>query len=76
MTTRKPLTAKQDLAEAKRRAKAAKTPIAKIATKKVVEATERAYSGKAPREAAAQMRRDVRRPPRPPPNTSMPREAT
>jgi len=60
MTTRKrPVTAHEDLAEAKRRAKSAKTPIAKIVTKQVVDKKERAYSGQAAREAAAQMRRDV-----------------
>jgi uncharacterized membrane protein len=51
--------AQQDLAEAKRRAKAARTPIAKAVTKRVVEAKERTYSGQAAREASAQMRRGV-----------------
>jgi hypothetical protein len=60
MTARKrPLTPKQDIAEAQRRAKAAKTPVAKAVTKQVVETKKRAYSGQAAREAAAQMRRGV-----------------
>lgn len=60
MATRKrPVTPQQDLAEARRRAKAAKTPIAKIVTKQVVDKKERRYSGQAAREAAAQMRRGV-----------------
>lgn len=41
MTARKPLTAKQDLAEARRRARTAKTPVAKAATQRVVTAKER-----------------------------------
>lgn len=51
--------AQKDLTEARQRAKSARTPIAKAVTKRVVEAKERAYSGKASREAAAQMRRGV-----------------
>jgi hypothetical protein len=43
---------KADLAEARRRAKAAKTPIAKIVTRQVVEKKERAYSGQAAKDAA------------------------
>lgn len=42
----------KDLDEAKRRAEAAKTPIAKIVTRKVVEGKRQAYSGK-PAGAAA-----------------------
>lgn len=56
---KRPLSAQEDLAEAKRRAKAAKTPIAKTVTKQVVEAKEHTYSGQAAREAGAQMRRGV-----------------
>jgi hypothetical protein len=43
--------AQQDLAESQRRAKAAKTPIAKVATRQVLERKQRAYSGQAAREA-------------------------
>jgi hypothetical protein len=49
--------AQKDLAESKRRAKTARTPIAKVVTKQVVEAKDRAYSGQAARATAAQMRR-------------------
>ena len=59
MTTRKPLTPQQDLAESKRRAKAARTPIAKAVTKQVVEKKQRTYSGQGAREAAAQLQRGV-----------------
>jgi hypothetical protein len=53
VTTRKrPLTAKEDLAESKRRAKAARTPIAKAVTKQVVETKERVYSGQAAKKAS------------------------
>jgi len=52
--------AQQDLAESKRRAKAARTPIAKVVTQQVAEAKERTYSGQATREAGAQMRRGVK----------------
>jgi hypothetical protein len=52
------LSAQDDLAESKRRAKAARTPIAKAVTKQVVEKKERAYSGQAPREAK-QVRRNA-----------------
>jgi hypothetical protein len=47
------LTPQQDLAESKRRAKAARTPIAKAVTEQVVEKKERAYSGQAAKEASA-----------------------
>jgi len=54
------VTAQQDLAESKRRAKAARTPIAKAVTKRVVERKERAYGlgegnagAAAPRRGAA-----------------------
>jgi hypothetical protein len=57
--SKRPVTAQQDLAEAKRRAKAARTPLAKAVTKRVVEAKERTYSGQAARESSAQMRRGV-----------------
>jgi hypothetical protein len=61
MTTRKrPMTAHEDLAEAKRRAKSAKTPIAKIVTQQVVEKKERTYSGQAAREIAAQTPKGAR----------------
>lgn len=61
MTSRKrPLTAQEDLAESKRRAKAARTPIAKVVTKQVVEKQERTYSGQAAHEAVAQTRQGVR----------------
>jgi hypothetical protein len=49
----------QDLAESQRRAKAAKTPIAKAVTRQVLERKRRAYSGQAAREAGAQTRRGV-----------------
>jgi hypothetical protein len=51
--------AQQDLAESERRAKAAKTPIAKAVTRQVLERKRRAYSGQAAREAGAQTRRGV-----------------
>lgn len=51
--------AQKDLAESKQRAKAARTPLAKAVTKRVVEAKERTYSGQAARESSAQMRRGV-----------------
>jgi hypothetical protein len=58
MTSRKrPLTAQEDLAESKRRAKAARTPIAKAVTKQVVEKKERVYSGKAAKEASTPVSR-------------------
>jgi hypothetical protein len=44
--------AQQDLAEAERRAKAAKTPIAKKVTQQVVDKKRRVYSGQAAREAS------------------------
>lgn len=56
---RAPSAAQQDLAEARRRAKAARTPIDKAATRQVLERKQRAYSGQAAREAGAQMRRGV-----------------
>jgi hypothetical protein len=60
MTARKrPMSAQEDLAESKRRAKAARTPLAKAVTKQVVEKKQRTYSGQGAREAAAQMRRGV-----------------
>jgi hypothetical protein len=43
--------AQEDLAESERRAKAAKTPIAKAVTRQVLERKRRAYSGQAAREA-------------------------
>jgi hypothetical protein len=58
MTSKRPLTAKEDLAESKRRAKAARTPTAKTVTKQVIEKKERAYRGQAAPEAK-QVRRDV-----------------
>jgi hypothetical protein len=61
-TTKRPLTAKEDLAEARRRAKTARTPIAKVVTKQVVEAKERAYSGRAARETAAKTKRGAQPP--------------
>lgn len=51
--------AQQDLAETRRRAKAAKAPIAKAVMRQVLEKKQRAYSGEAAREAGAQMRRGV-----------------
>jgi uncharacterized protein (DUF2267 family) len=60
LTRKRPLTAQEDLAEARRRAKAAKTPIAKTVTKQVLEAKERTYSGRAADEIAAQMPRTGR----------------
>lgn len=61
MTSRKrPLTAQEDLAESKRHAKSARTPIAKAVTKQVVEKMERTYSGQAAREIAAQMPKGAR----------------
>jgi hypothetical protein len=54
-TAKRPLTPAQDLAAARGRAKVARTP----ASKRVVEAKERTYSGQAAREASAQMRRGV-----------------
>jgi len=59
-TGKRPVTPQQDLAEARRRAKSAKTPIAKIVTHQVVEKKERAYSGQAAREIAAQMPKGAR----------------
>jgi hypothetical protein len=44
--------AQQDLAEAERRAKAAKTPIAKKVTQQVVDKKRRVYSGQAAREVS------------------------
>jgi hypothetical protein len=52
------VTAQEDLAKSKRRAKEARTPIAKAVTKQVGEKKERAYSGQAPRQAK-QVQRDV-----------------
>ena len=54
---KRPVNPEQDLAEAKRRAKTARTPIAKVVTKQVLEAKEHTYSGRAARATAAQMRR-------------------
>jgi hypothetical protein len=60
MATRKrPLTAKEEIAEAQRRAKDARTPIAKVATKQVLDATKRAHSGRLARGADAKARRTV-----------------
>jgi hypothetical protein len=60
MTARKrPLTPQRDIAEAERRAKAARTPIAKAVTRQVAEKKRRTYSGQGAREAAAQMQRGV-----------------
>lgn len=52
--------AQQDLAEAKRRAKAARTPIAKVVTQQVVEKKERLYSGEPAKEARAETGRAAR----------------
>jgi hypothetical protein len=54
--------AQQDLAEAKRRAKTARTPIAKAVTKQVVDKKQRLYGGEPAKEARAQMRRGVNPP--------------
>ena len=56
---RRPPAVQQDLAKSQRRAKAAKTPIAKAVTRQVLDRKQRAYSGQAAREAGAQMRRGV-----------------
>ena len=56
-TSKRPATAQEDLAEAKRRAKTARTPIAKAVTKQVVEKKQRVYSGEPAKEARAQMGR-------------------
>jgi hypothetical protein len=45
--------AAQDIAESQRRANAAKTPIAKAATKRVVERKKQVYTDEAVRQAAA-----------------------
>ena len=52
----RPVTSAEDLAEAKRRAKTARTPIAKAATKQVVERKQRAYNGTAAKEVRATAR--------------------
>jgi hypothetical protein len=57
MTRKRPLTAQEDLAEARRRAKAARTPIAKVVTQQLVDKKERTYSGEATAELRAEMRR-------------------
>lgn len=44
----------QDLAEAKRRAKTARTPIAKVVTQQVVEKKQRLYGGEPTKDARAQ----------------------
>jgi uncharacterized membrane protein len=60
MATRKrTLTAKEEIAEARRRAKGARTPIAKAVTKQVLDATKRAHSGQVARGADAKARRAV-----------------
>jgi hypothetical protein len=56
---KRPVTPEQDLAEARPRAKTARTPIAKVVSKQVVEAKERTHSGRADRATAAQMRRGM-----------------
>jgi hypothetical protein len=53
-TRKRPLTAKEDLTEAKRRAKTARTPIAKVVTQQVVEKKQRLYAGEPAKEARAQ----------------------
>jgi hypothetical protein len=58
---KRPLSAQDDLAESKRRAKAARTPIAKAVTKQVVEKKERAYGGQAAAGARAETRRGAKR---------------
>lgn len=65
MAARKPLTAQQDLAEARQRAKAARTPVAKAATRQVLASKQRTYSGEAARDAAAQARRATQPAPQP-----------
>ena len=57
--------AAEDLAESRRRASEARTPIAKLTTKAVVAAKEQAYSGKLPRETPSAPARVKRATPKP-----------
>jgi hypothetical protein len=59
MAARKPLTAQEDLAEARRRAKTARTPIAKAVTCQVLASKQRTYSGQPATDATAQARRET-----------------
>jgi len=54
--------AQRDIAEAERKARAARTPVAKAATRQVVEAKKRAYSGEAARAASSPVPRATKPP--------------